>query len=150
MYSKSNWKKCSSIFFWDIGQLFSKCFFGVFNSPKKLTKTIRLEVVKSNVFVRFLGELKIPKRDFEIYWPLAIAWNLKKYLIKAKRHEIKAHPTINFTSLCSAVKFSWLLFFTFQAFYALLRNVAGTILEMIFDTYYCENMVFPTGDRSTI
>ena len=28
-------------------------------------------VVKSNFFVRFLGELKIPKRHFEINWPLA-------------------------------------------------------------------------------
>ena len=28
-------------------------------------------VVKANFFVRFLGELKIPKRYFEINWPLA-------------------------------------------------------------------------------
>ena len=28
------------------GQLISKCLFGVFNSPKKRTKTIRLEVTK--------------------------------------------------------------------------------------------------------
>ena len=28
-------------------------------------------VVKSNFFVQFLGELKIPKRHFEINWPLA-------------------------------------------------------------------------------
>ena len=28
-------------------------------------------VVKLNFFVRFLGELKIPKRHFEINWPLA-------------------------------------------------------------------------------
>ena len=49
------------------GQLISKCLFGVFNSPKKRLKTIRLEeVVKSNFLVRFLGELKIPKRYFEI------------------------------------------------------------------------------------
>ena len=30
-------------------------------------------VVKSNFFVCFLGELKIPKRHFEINWPLATA-----------------------------------------------------------------------------
>ena len=40
------------------GQLISKSLFGVFNFPKKWTKTIRLTtiVVKSNCFVRFLGE----------------------------------------------------------------------------------------------
>ena len=27
-------------------------------------------VVKSNFFIRFMGELKIPKRHFEINWPL--------------------------------------------------------------------------------
>ena len=27
-------------------------------------------VVKSNIFIRFLGELKVPKRHFEINWPL--------------------------------------------------------------------------------
>ena len=30
-------------------------------------------IVKSNFFIRFLGELKIPKRHFEINWPLAKA-----------------------------------------------------------------------------
>ena len=29
-------------------------------------------VVKSNFFVRFLGELKIPKRHFEINWPFLV------------------------------------------------------------------------------
>ena len=55
------------------GQLISKCLFCIFNIPKQWTKTIRLEVtivVKSNFFVRSLGELKIPKRHFEINWPL--------------------------------------------------------------------------------
>ena len=69
--------------FWDLatfkGQLISKCIFGLFNSPKKQTKIIRLEVltivVKSNFFFRFLGELKIPKRHFEINWPLVKARN---------------------------------------------------------------------------
>ena len=55
------------------GQLISKCLFAVLNSPKKRTKTSRLEVpsivVKLNCFVRFLGELKIPKRHFVINWP---------------------------------------------------------------------------------
>ena len=31
-------------------------------------------VVKSNFFVRFLGELKIPKRNFEINWLLVSQW----------------------------------------------------------------------------
>ena len=55
------------------GQLISKCLFSVFNSPKKGTKTIWLEVpysvVNSNFFVPFLGEFKIPNIDFEINWP---------------------------------------------------------------------------------
>ena len=33
--------------------------------------TYRTIVVKLNFFVRFLGELKIPKRHFETNWPLA-------------------------------------------------------------------------------
>ena len=48
------------------GQLISKCLFCFFNSPKKRTKTIRLEVPYLKFFVRFLGELKIPKRYSEI------------------------------------------------------------------------------------
>ena len=45
--------------------------FFVYNSPKTQTKTIRLVVVvKSNFFVHFLGELKIPKKHFKINWPL--------------------------------------------------------------------------------
>ena len=47
------------------GQLISKCLFGVLNSSKKQTKTSR-QVVKLNLFVRFLEELKTPKRHFEI------------------------------------------------------------------------------------
>ena len=31
-------------------------------------------VVKSNFFIRFLGELKLLKRHFEINWPLAEFW----------------------------------------------------------------------------
>ena len=51
------------------GQLISKCLFGVFNSLKKRTKTIRLYYYGTSsriIFVRFLGELKTPKRHFEI------------------------------------------------------------------------------------
>ena len=49
------------------GQVISKCHFGVFNSFPKRTKTIQLEVVvKSNFFVHFLVDLKIPKINFEI------------------------------------------------------------------------------------
>ena len=34
-------------------------------------------VVKSNFFVHSLGELKIPKRHFEINWPLALSISYK-------------------------------------------------------------------------
>ena len=37
----------------------------------EINLTLLTIVVKSNFFVRFLGELKIPKRHFEINWPLA-------------------------------------------------------------------------------
>ena len=50
------------------GQLISKCLFGIFNSPKNQRK-IQLYYYGTSsriVFVRFLGELKIPKRHFEI------------------------------------------------------------------------------------
>ena len=48
------------------GQLIWKGLFGVFNSSKKRTKTIRLCSGKVEYFVRFWGEFKIPKRHFEI------------------------------------------------------------------------------------
>ena len=48
------------------GQLISKCLFGVFNSSKKRTKTILLEVLYYGVVVCFFEGLKIPKRRFEI------------------------------------------------------------------------------------
>ena len=38
--------------------------------PKKRTETIRHSSKVEFFFVRFLGELKIPKRHFEINWPL--------------------------------------------------------------------------------
>ena len=48
------------------GQLISK---GIFNSPKKGAKKSQLYYDGTSneiVFVRFLGELKTPKRHFEI------------------------------------------------------------------------------------
>ena len=33
-------------------------------------------VVKWNFFNQFLGKLKIPKRHFEINWPLQVLWNV--------------------------------------------------------------------------
>ena len=35
-------------------------------------------VVKLNFLVRFLGEMKLPKRHFEINWPLTFCWNRSK------------------------------------------------------------------------
>ena len=55
------------------GQLISKRLFGIFNSPKKTNKKIQLYYngnSSRNGFVRFLGELRKPKRHFEINWPL--------------------------------------------------------------------------------
>ena len=56
------------------GQLISKCLFGIFNSPQKWTKKFNFTYYYGTssriVFVSFLGELKTPKRNFEINWPL--------------------------------------------------------------------------------
>ena len=55
------------------GQLISKCLFGVFNFSQKTNEnksTWGIIVVKLNIFIRFLGELRIPKSPFEINWPL--------------------------------------------------------------------------------
>ena len=45
-------------------------FFGDFNSQNENNSTWGTKVVKSIFLVHFLGELKIPKRHFEINWPL--------------------------------------------------------------------------------
>ena len=60
------------------GQLISKCLFGIFNSPpKKTNEKIRLYYYGNSnriVFVRFLGELKTPKRHFENNWTGRKTW----------------------------------------------------------------------------
>ena len=53
------------------GQLISECLMVCSISSKKRTKRSRPEVlVKSNTFVHFLEELRIPKSTFEIILPL--------------------------------------------------------------------------------
>ena len=64
------------------GQLISKCLFGIFNSPKKRTKTF--------FFSSFLGELKIPNWHFEINWPLG-----KKQTIKIADGSFEARSNIS-------------------------------------------------------
>ena len=49
------------------GQSISKCLFGVFNLPKKQTKTIQLEVctiVVKLIFHSFVGRIKDTKMTF--------------------------------------------------------------------------------------
>ena len=48
------------------GQLISKCFFGIFNSPKKRTKksTLLLWYLKSNCFRSFFGRIEDSKMTF--------------------------------------------------------------------------------------
>ena len=63
------------------GQLISKCLFGVFNLSQNMNEnksTWGITVEKSNFFVCFLGELKIPKRHFEINWPLVRTFSVHK------------------------------------------------------------------------
>ena len=53
------------------GQLISKCLFQFSQKTNENNLTWdTIVVVKSNFFDRFLGELKIPKRHFEINWHL--------------------------------------------------------------------------------
>ena len=53
------------------GQLISKSLFVIFNSSKNKQKNRLYYDASSWIdFVRFLGELKIPKWYFEINWPL--------------------------------------------------------------------------------
>ena len=57
------------------GHLISKCLFSVFKLFQKtneIKSTWGIIVVKSNFFVRFLGELRVPKSPFEINWPLGL------------------------------------------------------------------------------
>ena len=59
--------------FFDKGQVITKYLFGTFNSPQKRTKNLIYYYGTSSriVFVRFLGEVKTPKINFETNWPLA-------------------------------------------------------------------------------
>ena len=53
-------------------QLISKCLFWCLQFSQKNERKqfdLRYHSRKLNFFVRFLGELKIPKRHFEINWP---------------------------------------------------------------------------------
>ena len=55
--------------------LISNFLFGIFNSPKKWKKNIRLYNSGTSsriVSVHFKGELNTPKRHFEINWPLVL------------------------------------------------------------------------------
>ena len=67
-------KKNRQICFWpDKGLLISKCPFGVFNFFQKTNEnksTRGIILVKSNFFVHFLGELRIPNSPFEVNWPV--------------------------------------------------------------------------------
>ena len=53
--------------FFDKGQVITKYLFGTFNSPQKRTKNLIYYYGTSSriVFVRFLGEVKTPKINFE-------------------------------------------------------------------------------------
>ena len=56
-----------------LGQLISKCLFGVFNFFQKTNEnksTTGTIVVKSNSFVRFLEETSAWKNHFDFVWPL--------------------------------------------------------------------------------
>ena len=82
------------------GQLITKCLLGIFNSPKKTNEKIQLYYGTSSriVFVRFLGELKTPKRHFEINWPLVVSKTLFSWI-----------PII-LENLCCSVKMQWLIY----------------------------------------
>jgi hypothetical protein len=63
----------------------SKCFFGIFNSPKK--KKMKKKWLyyygtsSRTVFVHFLGELKTPKRHIKINWPLVKGLSFSSWVV---------------------------------------------------------------------
>ena len=72
--SKTGESPPKSIFgFPNKGQSISKCLFGVFTFSQKMNETIRLYYVLVNLlsFV-FWEQVKTPKRNFEIIWPLGV------------------------------------------------------------------------------
>ena len=83
-------KDLSTIFLNSInfkGQLIGEIYFSCLQFSQKTNEsnsTWGTIVVKLNFFIRFLGELKIPKRYFEFNWPL----KLVKTQIKKKQMEI--------------------------------------------------------------
>ena len=66
------------------GQLISKCLFGVLNffqNTNENKSTWVIMIVKSNFFIHFLEELRIPTSPYEINWPLLI----QKYFFVLQR-----------------------------------------------------------------
>ena len=83
------------------GHLISKCLFGVFNFSQKTNENmstwgIILHSSKVEFFRSFLGELKIPKRHFEINWPLG-RWSImgKNLVNKVKERPLRLAPSVS-------------------------------------------------------
>ena len=83
------------------GQLFSKCLFGVFNSSKKTNKKFNLTTMVSQVelflFVFWKNWRYLPKRHFEINWPLGLLRTLflLNFLTMSPKRNIRQLMLIN-------------------------------------------------------
>ena len=95
------------------GHLISKCLFGVFKFFQKTNKnksTWGIIVAKSNFFICFLEELRIPKSPFEINWPLASGhiWHMNliscffQFLTYSRAHFFTSYVNYAVTPGCSS------------------------------------------------
>ena len=63
------------------------------NSPKKRTNEFVI-VVKTNSFIRFLGEFEDTKSPFEIIWPLATSLQTGQYAEAGKKRKDNSLETL--------------------------------------------------------
>ena len=82
------------------------------NSPKKQTNEF-VVVVKTNSFVRFLGEFEDTKSPFEIIWPLERKWEISYYCSSNTIHfqcfDILSSSCANYISYNVSVLILWQL-----------------------------------------
>ena len=112
----------------------------VFNSPKnENNSTWGTIVVKSTFFVRFLGELKIPKRHFEINWPLPSELFYRFNIIFNEiisSHCIDGGVKTNSCKMRRRVTTSLISFLPWTA----IVKVLVSVVIMICDSNYCCNI----------
>ena len=95
------------------GQLILKCLFDIVNSPQKTNKQLRLYYFGASsqiVFVHFLGELKTPKRQFEINWHLEgsqLIFSAPKKLLQIKAGQNNKYNITKTSGLVQVWFYHW-------------------------------------------